>query len=64
MWRINPFDQWGVELGKSLANDIDRRLAGESLEDCDPQTARWIRRLAGPGSAAAQPTGVGSDLSE
>jgi glucose-6-phosphate isomerase len=22
LWRINAFDQWGVELGKSLANDI------------------------------------------
>lgn len=22
MWRINAFDQWGVELGKSLAHDI------------------------------------------
>jgi len=64
MWRINPFDQWGVELGKSLADDIDRRLAGASLEGCDPQTARWIRRLAGPGGAATQPTGAGSDLSE
>ena len=64
MWRINPFDQWGVELGKSLADDIDRRLASGSQEGCDPQTARWIRRLAGPGGAATQPTGAGSDLSE
>jgi glucose-6-phosphate isomerase len=22
LWGINSFDQWGVELGKQLANDI------------------------------------------
>ncbi len=23
IWGVNPFDQWGVELGKSIANDIE-----------------------------------------
>lgn len=28
LWRINAFDQWGVELGKSLANDILPAIQG------------------------------------
>ncbi|WP_156255516.1 glucose-6-phosphate isomerase [Sandarakinorhabdus oryzae] len=39
---INPFDQWGVELGKELANAL---LAGEDL-GFDPSTARLVA-LAG-----------------
>lgn len=35
MMRINPFDQWGVELGKALARHV---LAG-SLSGLDPSTA-------------------------
>jgi len=30
IWDINAFDQWGVELGKTLAPGIRRALAGES----------------------------------
>ena len=26
IWDINPFDQWGVELGKRVARDISARL--------------------------------------
>ncbi len=29
IWRINPFDQWGVELGKVLAKRIGDELKGE-----------------------------------
>jgi glucose-6-phosphate isomerase len=29
IWRINAFDQWGVEWGKRLAGDIERALAGD-----------------------------------
>ena len=28
IWRVNSFDQWGVELGKELATRIDRELTG------------------------------------
>ena len=28
LWGINPFDQWGVELGKTLATNITAELAG------------------------------------
>ena len=30
IWGINPFDQWGVELGKNLAGRIVGELAGEN----------------------------------
>jgi glucose-6-phosphate isomerase len=36
---INPFDQWGVELGKEIAG---RLLCGEA--DCDPSTADLLAR--------------------
>ena len=26
VWNVNPFDQWGVELGKALATDLAREL--------------------------------------
>jgi len=46
MWRINPFDQWGVELGKSLADNIEACLAQGNSAGCDPQTAQWVDRLS------------------
>ena len=27
IWKVNSFDQWGVELGKTLATEIERELA-------------------------------------
>ncbi|MDR2187796.1 MAG: glucose-6-phosphate isomerase [Azonexus sp.] len=33
LWHINSFDQWGVELGKTLAGRIERLLAGEYNND-------------------------------
>jgi glucose-6-phosphate isomerase len=46
-WDINPFDQWGVELGKQLAGGILPALAGEATAG-DAATAAMvaaIRRL-------------------
>jgi glucose-6-phosphate isomerase len=31
LWQVNAFDQWGVELGKTLAKPIASALAGEAL---------------------------------
>ena len=31
IWRINAFDQWGVELGKVLAGETDQMLLGEKI---------------------------------
>ena len=39
---LNPFDQWGVELGKEMANAL---IAGDDL-GFDPSTARLVE-LAG-----------------
>ena len=33
VWGINSFDQWGVELGKELANRITPELTGEPAPD-------------------------------
>ncbi len=30
LWDINPFDQWGVELGKKLASKLIQEMSGES----------------------------------
>jgi glucose-6-phosphate isomerase len=30
IWNVNPFDQWGVELGKKLAGTILSELEGDS----------------------------------
>jgi len=46
VWGINSFDQWGVELGKALANRITPQLgAGATTElDHDSSTNALIRR--------------------
>ncbi len=43
IWGINSFDQWGVELGKKLAKDIDTTLQNvDSLEPYDQSTRALI----------------------
>jgi glucose-6-phosphate isomerase len=44
LWRINSFDQWGVELGKEISTDILGRLedAGSGAT-MDASTERLIR---------------------
>lgn len=37
LWNINSFDQWGVQLGKRLANDISRDLE-QGSKAYDPST--------------------------
>ncbi len=52
IWRINSFDQWGVELGKVLAKTIlaeeEALLAGDDvdLSHHDGSTAGLLRRFA------------------
>ena len=36
LWGINPFDQWGVELGKTLARHFGRWLEAETAGDGTP----------------------------
>ncbi|QDH69778.1 glucose-6-phosphate isomerase [Marilutibacter alkalisoli] len=44
MWGINAFDQFGVELGKQVANRLLPALAGEAEAD-DPVTRELIAQL-------------------
>ncbi len=45
LWNINPFDQWGVELGKNLAKNILEEMDGNiNTSSHDPSTNRLISR--------------------
>ncbi len=45
LWDINSFDQWGVELGKTLATAVLGELQGGEAGAHDPSTAALIERL-------------------
>ena len=45
IWGINSFDQWGVELGKVLAQDIEPRLQSGDAAGLDGSTAGLLGRL-------------------
>jgi glucose-6-phosphate isomerase len=43
---VNPFDQFGVELGKEMANALLPALeGGDEPEGLDPSTSAWLKRL-------------------
>ena len=47
IWGINSFDQWGVELGKALCNQLLPRLASGDTSGLDGSTAAalsWLRQ--------------------
>ncbi len=56
IWNINPFDQWGVELGKELASRLVPIVsdAGQSLQHLDASTAGLVaaRRSLQAGSGS------------
>jgi glucose-6-phosphate isomerase len=51
IWGINPFDQFGVELGKTLASDIRKQMALKNQDnehgfyDADPITRFYLESL-------------------
>jgi glucose-6-phosphate isomerase len=47
VWQINPFDQWGVELGKKVASGIVEDLASGRSEDpsLDPATQNTLAEI-------------------
>lgn len=47
LWGINSFDQWGVELGKVLARDLQQRLANGDASGLDASTAGLLHRMRG-----------------
>lgn len=44
LWGINPFDQWGVEHGKVLAEELEKAIAGADPGKRDPSTLRLVDR--------------------
>ena len=50
IWNINPFDQWGVELGKTVATSLLSALAPEKAEPTfDSSTNGLLKRIAEKG---------------
>jgi glucose-6-phosphate isomerase len=45
LWGVNSFDQWGVELGKVLAKDLQARLQTGDVSGLDSSTAGLLGRL-------------------
>ena len=45
LWGLNSFDQWGVELGKVLARDIEPRLRSGDASGLDGSTAGLLALL-------------------
>ncbi len=46
VWGINSFDQWGVELGKKLAQELRIRQKNNDWQGVDPSTVELMHRLA------------------
>ncbi len=44
---LNSFDQWGVELGKTLASAVLKDFAAAEPAAHDPSTAALIARVRG-----------------
>ncbi|CAA0116456.1 glucose-6-phosphate isomerase [Zhongshania aliphaticivorans] len=44
VWGINPFDQWGVELGKQISQTLMGALSGNEAPELDSSTAQLIAR--------------------
>ncbi|MCX7562597.1 glucose-6-phosphate isomerase [Xanthomonadaceae bacterium XH05] len=49
IWGINPFDQWGVELGKTLASGLMEALVDPMKAVGDPVTRLLIERIRAGG---------------
>ena len=47
LWEINSFDQWGVEKGKSLADQIEQALADGRVESLPATTRELIHTIRG-----------------
>jgi glucose-6-phosphate isomerase len=44
IWRVNSFDQWGVELGKSLGNKVLTKISDPAeILDMDGSTNELIK---------------------
>ena len=46
VWGVNPFDQWGVELGKEMAGALLPAVRGGATEAFDPGARALLGRIA------------------
>ncbi len=46
IWDINPVDQWGVELGKKIADKMTLALAGQEEVAFDASTMHLLDIIA------------------
>jgi len=47
IWDINPFDQWGVELGKKVATELlEPLISGKGASSLDESTRGLIDEIA------------------
>lgn len=46
IWDINPFDQWGVELGKKIADKMSLALAGQEKVAFDASTMHLLNVIS------------------
>ncbi|MCP5160060.1 MAG: glucose-6-phosphate isomerase [Hahellaceae bacterium] len=53
LWNINPFDQWGVELGKNIAKQTQAALKGEGSFLFDSSTDALIKRIQAKANTAS-----------
>ncbi len=45
IWGINPFDQWGVELGKTIATDVAQALVDPKQSISDSVTSALVSQI-------------------
>ncbi|MDN5898031.1 MAG: glucose-6-phosphate isomerase, partial [Psychrobacter sp.] len=45
IWDINPFDQWGVEMGKQMAESVHGAMQHDSNEHFDASTNQLLQHI-------------------
>ena len=45
IWDINPFDQWGVEMGKQMAESVHRAMHQENKSHFDASTDQLLQHI-------------------
>jgi glucose-6-phosphate isomerase len=45
LWNIYSYDQWGVELGKQLADKVLSDIEGNEKNSHDPSTSKLLSKI-------------------
>jgi glucose-6-phosphate isomerase len=53
LWDVNPFDQWGVELGKKIADKMTSALAMQEKVAFDASTMHLLDIISKANQGAA-----------